>query len=95
MIIDCILDRHDGEMYGREYSPHDFYFDCMEYSRIFNGIGDDITKAMDYGEEEDVRKALCDYIDHNEYNPKIKEYINARNWLDREKYPEGTDFPLF
>ena len=46
------------------------------------GAFDYITIAMDYGTEEDVRKALCRYIDDNEYNEKIKDYINSRAWLD-------------
>ena len=46
------------------------------------GAFDYITLAMDYGTEADVRKALCRYIDDNDYNEKIKDYINSRDWLD-------------
>ena len=79
MIIDRILDRKDNAKdYGfDEYSPHDFYFDVLVYGRI----GDNITIAMDYGTEEDVKKALCDYVIDNEYNPDICNYINSVNWL--------------
>lgn len=40
-------------------------------------------KTYDYLEnvKEDVRNALCQYIDENEYNPEIKKYINSVNWL--------------
>lgn len=77
VIIDCILDRRDGEAYGVEYSPHDFYVSVMRYGEIGHGI----TAAMDYGEEEDVRRELCKYIIDNDYNPEICEWVNAQNWL--------------
>lgn len=73
MIIDLILDRKDGD----PYVDRKFYFDVLGYGEI----GDDITRAMDYGTERDVKKALCDYIDNNEYNPAIKNYIHSVNWL--------------
>lgn len=93
MIIDVILDRKDDEKLieqgythirlwdGTEqalaYDPHRFYRDIIGYGRI----GDNITRAMDYGTEEDVKNALCQYIKNNEYNPKICDYINSRTWL--------------
>ena len=79
MIIDCILDRKDREQYSgsNTYNPRDFYFDVLAYGRI----GDPITRAMDYGTEEDVKKALCNYIDQQGYNPEIKKYIDSRLWL--------------
>lgn len=78
MIIDLILDRKDGH----SYQPDQFYRDCMEYSSIFDGIGADICEAMDYGTEDDVRKALCAYITCNDYNPAICDYINSVSWLE-------------
>ncbi len=80
MIIDLILDRQDGETYNAK----SFYNSCIEYSTIFNGLADDITRAMDCGTEEDVKKALCDYIIRQEYNLKIIEFINSKNWLINE-----------
>ena len=77
MIIDCILDRREDEAYGVPYVPSKFYRDVFRYGRI----GDGITEAMDYGEEEDVRRELCRYIMTNEYNPEICEYVNSRTWL--------------
>lgn len=77
MIIDLILDRKDGDA----YEPQTFYNECMEYSEIFDGIADGITRAMDYGTENDVQMELCKYIDNNGYNPEIKEYINSQRWL--------------
>ena len=77
MIIDLILDRKDG----CGYNAKEFYNEIMEYSTIFDGIGDKITFAMDYGTEKDVQKALCNYIIDNEYNPNICDFINSKNWL--------------
>lgn len=79
MIIDRILDRKDNAEFDGvdSYKPHDFYFDVLYYGRI----GDNITRAMDYGTENDVKKALCDYVISNEYNPNICDYINSVNWL--------------
>lgn len=79
MIIDKILDRiDDEELFETDrYNAHDFYFDVLRYGEI----GNEITRAMDYGTNEDVQKALCNYIDENDYNPQIKNYINTREWL--------------
>ena len=83
MIIDKILDRKDDiEIYNFDsYNAHDFYFDCLGYSQVFDQAFDYITIAMDYGTEEDVKKALCKYIDDNDYNPKIKDFIKSVEWL--------------
>lgn len=93
MIIDCILDRKDNESYLAQgithfrlpngklepiaYDPGAFYHDVRDYGEI----GDDITRAMDYGTEQDVKAALCEYVLQNEYNPAICDYIASRNWL--------------
>lgn len=78
MIIDLILERKGWEEDGcAVYNPHDFYMDVMRYG----DVGEDITMAMDYGEESDVRRELCNYIVRNEYNPAICDYINSREWL--------------
>ncbi len=71
MVVDCILDRKDGS----PYNPREFYQDMLAYE------ADDISRAMDEGTEEDVKKALCDYIKFNDYNPAICDYINSVNWL--------------
>jgi hypothetical protein len=82
MIIDLILDRKDDEQEGYDfYNAHDFYMGCMGYNKVFSHIADGITEAMDYGENEDVQRALCKYIDENNYNPAIKDFINSVNWL--------------
>ena len=45
-------------------------------------IGDDIAQALDGGENEDVRRALNNYIDGNDYNEEIKKFINSQDWLN-------------
>ena len=79
MIIDLILDRKDNELYiGKDYyNAHDFYCDVLAYGEI----GHNITKAMDYGTNEDVRQALCKYINDNHYSTDICRYINKKEWL--------------
>ena len=76
MIIDLILDRKDGQ----EYSSREFYYDVMEYESIFH-LNYEISRAMDYGTENDVKKVLCDYVIDQDYNPEICDYINSVNWL--------------
>lgn len=87
MIIDCILDRYDAEKNYNDfdYCARDFYYAIFEYGKIGHGI----TRAMDGGEENDTRRELCEYIDKGGYNPKIKDFINARKWNEnqREKMP--------
>nr|WP_314662073.1 hypothetical protein [uncultured Prevotella sp.] len=77
MIIDLILDRKDGV----EYNAKRFYEDCKNYESYNLGTNGSISDAMDYGEESDVKRELCFYIDDNGYNPEIKDYINSVNWL--------------
>lgn len=78
MLIDAILDRRDDRNDGiYNYNPKRFY----EY---INGFGiesyDRVVHAMDEGTEEDVKKALCNYID-TEYPAHIKEFVNSVDWL--------------
>ena len=83
MIIDIILDRYDDERDGlpHAYDPREFYREVMEWSDL-NPRADLITRAMDGGTEEDVRRELCAYIDANDYNPDIKFWINGRTWIN-------------
>ena len=77
MIIDLILDRKGGS----SYKAKEFYDDVMAYEE---GTDYEISRALDGGTEKDVRKALCDYIINNDYNPKICNYINKVTWLEDE-----------
>jgi uncharacterized metal-binding protein len=75
MVIDLILDRKDG----KEYDKNTFFKEVLEYSKDGNFY--DISNAFGMGSEKDVKNALCDYIDRNEYNPAIKAFIKQSKWL--------------
>lgn len=78
MIVDLILDRRDG----RHYSAHDFYLEVRKYERIGVGTnGEDISLAMDYGDNRDVQRALCQYIQRNGYPADIESYIKSQVWV--------------
>lgn len=77
MIIDLILDRKGGS----SYKAKEFYDNVMAYEE---GTDYEISRALDGGTEKDVKKALCDYIINNDYNPKICNYINKVTWLEDE-----------
>lgn len=83
MIIDLILDRKDHEeATGNDmYNPYAFYREVMSYESIFE-MDRDISSALDYGTEDEVRNALCKYIDDQQYNPEIKNYVNSKKWLE-------------
>lgn len=77
MIIDLILDRKDG----RTYDPVQFYSEVLEYRGICPELSDPITRALDAGTEDDVKKALCEYVTGEGYAPEICDYINSVSWL--------------
>ena len=77
MIVDLILDRKDGH----PYRAKEFYDNVMAYEE---GTDYERSRALDGGTEKDVKKALCDYIINNDYNPKICNYINKVTWLEDE-----------
>lgn len=83
MIIDLILDRkYNEKTTGYDtYDPYEFYREVMSYESIFE-LPRDISSALDYGTEDDVRNALCKYIDDQQYNPDIKNYVNSKTWLE-------------
>ena len=73
MIIDLILNRKDGQA----YNPKKFYNDVLNYGEQ----GQEIAKALDSGEAEDIKRELNAYIMKNDYNPAICEWVNLVNWL--------------
>ena len=79
MIIDLILDRKMSS--EDDYDSNMFYLGIMEYTDIFPELSNPISRAMEEGEEEDVKRELCNYIEKCGYNPEIKDYINSVNWL--------------
>jgi len=58
MIIDLILDRKDGVPYDAEK----FYSDIMSYESRDMSPDRSISAALDSGTNEDVQKALCNYV---------------------------------
>ena len=84
MIVDLILDRKDGQ----QYKAANFYCEVMEYAEFWPDEANPITKAMDEGNDDDVRSALCAYIDRQGYKPEIKDYINSVQWLEDDPKPE-------
>lgn len=78
MIIDLILDRKDG----KQYSAHDFYLEVRKYERLgVSTRGEDISIAMDYGDNKDVQRVLCQYIRRNGYPVDIESYIRSQVWV--------------
>lgn len=53
----------------------------MGYCGSFPTYSGPIADAMDGGTEEDVKRELCRYIDAEDYNPEIKDYVNSVDWL--------------
>ena len=84
MIIDLILDRKDDEESKfpiNDYSADEFFRNVYRNDVIFDGIGKQILDAMAFGSEAEVKRALCSYIDDQDYNPEIKHFVNSVNWL--------------
>ena len=76
MIIDLILDRKDGY----PYNVRDFFYYVSAYETK-DGLFP-ISRALDSGTEEDVKRELCNYILENGYNKTICNYINSVSWLE-------------
>lgn len=82
MIIDAIYDRYADERdgYGDNY---DFKKDGRYiYDEALEFNFDYISRAMDVGSNVDVQKALCRYIDEQDYNPDLKEFIMKKQWVE-------------
>lgn len=76
MIVDAILDRKDG----CSYNPMQFGVYVASEEKIFN-LGCGIEDAIEEADEEELKAALCRYIENNGYNPKIKDYIHSVEWM--------------
>ena len=75
MIIDAILDRRAcPEYYGEREIEY-----ILEEADIFGF--NEITRAFATGNNRNVQNALCNYIDNNEYNPEIKDFVKSVNWV--------------
>jgi hypothetical protein len=76
MLIDAILDRKDDEEERDDF----FSYDRDKLIDYLDGWYDDVANALKLGDQKKIKMELCSYIDTNEYNPAIKDYINARYW---------------
>lgn len=97
MIVDLILNRQEndklisqgythfksitGAILPLKYSAQAFYTDVRRYEADFE-LEPQISLAMDYGTEADVKNALCQYIIRNEYNLDICKYIHSVDWIE-------------
>lgn len=78
MVIDEILERCSDVEKGIDdwtYDKAKRLYDAAEQEGEF-----DITYMLDYGDEKDLKAALCRFIDEKGEDPEIKEFINAVNW---------------
>jgi hypothetical protein len=91
MIVDLILNRKEGRNLSTNgngnlrasshYDAKTFYNDVTSYGEI----GHAIAEALDNGEEVDVKRTLCDYINYGDYNPTLCDYINSVQWIDSDE----------
>lgn len=75
MIIDLICNRKDG----LQYDAREFYTNVLEHS--VKGHSAAITRAMDFGTNTDVQRALNVYILGNKYNETLCDYVNTVAWI--------------
>lgn len=80
MIVDVILDRRAAEQDGDTAWYDETQAKNIYDNAMFFGFHD-LSAALDYGDENEVKDSLCRYIDSNGYNPEIKEYIRSVKWL--------------
>ena len=72
MIIDAILDaKEDGEHMGLKY----LYDQAMFFG--FHPL----ASAIDLGDNSNIQRELCEYIDSEGYNSELKEFINTFDWV--------------
>lgn len=71
MIVDIILDRRDGEPYSQQA--------FLDYA--IDGEYESVAKALMTNDESVIKQTLKDYLDNNQFNPEIGEYIDSVNWV--------------
>lgn len=83
MVIDIIIDRRDAI---QDCGEDDW--DCDKARELYNAADDtsmpDLCYALDYLEEEDVKRELCKYIDDQGYRPSLKDFVNSVDWLPKD-----------
>ncbi len=75
MIIDLILDRKEGSSYS--------YENALKYIKEEQDIfkfEPDIYQAFLSKKEDSIKAALKSYVDSQNYNPEIKDYIDSISW---------------
>lgn len=75
MIIDAILDRR---AVPEAYTLRDIKY-IVDEAEIFGF--DYIIKAFQSDNNKAVQEALCKYIDEQNYNPEIKEFVTNIEWV--------------
>lgn len=81
MLLDLILDRKRREEPGYEYDPGEFYnnlWDIFDRGELY---AMEILRAMYIGDNELTRGVICWYIDFIKYDPKLKGWVNSREWV--------------
>ena len=73
MIIDTILDRKSGSNYVIETMKY-MYDEAMIF-KFFQ-----LASALDCGNENDIKRELCNYIVNNNYPRELCNYINSVKW---------------
>lgn len=77
MIIDLICSKKELKN-NKPLSPESIRY-ILEECRIFEF--DEIAAAVNSRNNDETKKALCRYIDRNEYNPDLKDFINNTIWF--------------
>lgn len=80
IVTDAVYNR----ILHEDYSPRAFYAELMD------GRHEQITRAMDAGDESSVRAAIiaaleaetAGFEDLEAWMPQIREYINESNWIN-------------
>lgn len=74
MIVDSILKRQNGI----DYSSKTFYNDLKNSN---SKVSKRVALTMESGNESEVKKVLCKYIDACGYNKNLISFIKSVNWL--------------
>lgn len=77
MIIDLICSKKETKN-NKPLHPESIRY-ILEECRIFEF--DEIAAAINSRNNDATKKALCNYIDRNGYNPNLKEFINNTIWF--------------
>ena len=77
MIIDLILDKRDDN--DNEPLTERAIKYLLDECDIFGFT--EIRRAVYSRNERAIKTALCEYIDNNEYNPDLKDFINNTTWF--------------